>query len=403
MEPYREDKPWIRFNPEAMKQSILETILSIPGARAIKYYHDNPEGSALETLKLAAEDIVPFYGTYRNDGDWSDYVKEAAIYGIPMPYIRHPKTGKPIPNNFKEAVGDRRWQQDVWGWNTNYQRARKLYADPNSMRGSGFKDARENLYLSTRARTNTTANTRTPVDIPAGPYLETNTGSNTVNTGRQANGTNQIPLNLERDRTKDKLNGSIVAWQGDMYPPGRSLRKDDVYGPFQWEDAYSRKLNDVINENENKWEYLINKTRPARKSTLVVPKEDIASIAIEQGRPDIAARVMSDNKPRLPNKEPEINRYATNQAIYKLNNKDWKDIGNRQVEKELRETFATLPEDDAIRYRFADYYGVPDLYNDWKSNPVLWDKYKEETLYKRVKRGYTNHYKDTKYNRDIRR
>jgi hypothetical protein len=413
MEPYNPNKPWISVNLPSREELIAMAMGLIPGGRALKYYHDNPEGSIIETLDLAAEDLVPLYASLikpaikGDDIDTEQALKEAAIFGIPMPYTRfpkgHPKAGEAIPNNLKEAVGDRKWQQDVWGWNTNYQRARKLYADPNSMRGSGFKDARENLYLSTRARTNTTANARTPIDIPAGPYIETNTGSNIVNTGRQANGTNQIPLNLERDRTKDKLDGSIVAWQGDMYPPGRSLRKDDMYGPFQWEDAYSRKLNDVINENENKWEYLINKTRPARKSTLVVPKEDIASIAIEQGRPDIAARVMSDNKPRLPNKEPEINRYATNQAIYKLNNKDWKDIGNRQVEKELRETFATLPEDDAIRYRFADYYGVPDLYNDWKSNPVLWNKYKEETLYKRVKRGYTNHYKDTKYKRNIER
>ena len=176
-----------------------------------------------------------------------------------------------------------------------------------------------------------------------------------------------------------------------------------MYGPFQWEDAYSRKLNSVIDENENKWEYLINKTRPARKSTLITPKEEIVDIALEQGRPDIAARVMSDNKPRLPNKDPEINRYATNQSLYKLNNKEWKDIGNRQVEKELRETFATLPEDDAIRYKFADYYGVPDLYNDWKSNPILWNEYKEETLHKRLRRSLSNQYKDAKLKRNIER
>ena len=151
------------------------------------------------------------------------------------------------------------------------------------MRGSKAKDARENLYLSTRSRTNTTADMRNPVDVPAGPYRETNTGSDIINTGRQANNTNTVPVNYARDRTKEKLDGSIVAWQGDMYPPSRSLRKDDMYGPFQWEDAYSRKLNSVIDENENKWEYLINKTRPARKSTLITPKEEIVEFENIEG------------------------------------------------------------------------------------------------------------------------
>ena len=42
--------------------------------------------------------------------------------------------------------------------------------------------------------------------------------------------------------------------------------------------------------------------------------------------------------------------------------KNGKILGNRQIEKELRETFASLPNDPDIRYRFAEHYGVPDLY-----------------------------------------
>ena len=47
------------------------------------------------------------------------------------------------------------------------------------------------------------------------------------------------------------------------------------------------------------------------------------------------------------------------------------------TEKELRENFATLPDDPKIREDFANYYGVPDLYNDWIKNPNEWNDYKE--------------------------
>lgn len=78
MEPYREDKPFIRIDTET---SLLDRLLQagIPFTRALKYYRDNPEGSALETLKLAAEDVVPFYGTYRNDGDISNYLRKLLL------------------------------------------------------------------------------------------------------------------------------------------------------------------------------------------------------------------------------------------------------------------------------------------------------------------------------------
>lgn len=438
MEPYREDEPWIRFNPEAMKQSILETILSIPGARAIKYYHDNPEGSAAEFVDLLAEDVIP---EYRNlikpaltgeDIDWEDAVKEAAIYGIPMPYIRHPKTGEAIPNNLKEGLGTKIYGNTRSYWKNSIKKADALNAAIESGNPIAISAAEEafnkaakanrKLYyniddvpeikankegLSTVSRIDRTYEAQPSVDIPAGPYLRTNTGSTVQSRGRTANATNTVATTRYRDANPETMGAR--SWQGDMYPPNRTLRKDDMYGPFQWEDKYSRKLNDAIDENEYKWEYLINKTRPARISSVVTPKEDIIQIALTQGRPDIAARVVSDNKarismePRTPGYDPRFQAYKNAQRGPFKDNVVWKDNGNRIVEKDLRETFATLPEDPDIRFRFADYYGTPDLYNDWLANPDYWKVFKEQTLYNRRKRENSNRSNDRRFGRNIQR
>lgn len=84
MEPYRPNEPFIKMK---LNGSLLDRMVEagIPLTRALQYFRDNPEGSATETLKLAAEDVVPFYGNYRNNGDWSDYAKEAVMLAAPMP------------------------------------------------------------------------------------------------------------------------------------------------------------------------------------------------------------------------------------------------------------------------------------------------------------------------------
>lgn len=402
MEPYREDKPFISIDTET---SLLDRLLQagIPFTRALKYYRDNPEGSALETLKLAAEDVVPFYGTYRNDGDISDYAKEAAMLGVPMPYTKfpkgHPKAGEAIPNNLKEALGYNGWANAKSYWKHNHPFAKKLFADPSDMR---YRAVSKEEGLSTTSRARRTYDEVTPVEVPAGPYQATNTGSNVQNRGGRASNTNAVRYTISGG---SPLKGAR-AWQGDMYPPGRSLRKDDQYGPFQWEDKYSRKLNDVIDKNEHKWEYLINQTRPILQGKYAgkqLPKETAIEIALKQGRPDIAERIRLDDKPRVKSNTGEFQSITAEQTNSKLSNEEFKDIGNRQVEKELREEFASLPEDSDIRYRFADYYGVPDLYQSWMNDPLLWAKYKNDIQRLRNNREANNRFKDRKFGRTIER
>ena len=83
MEPYNPNKPFVQMKLDG---SLLDRMVEagIPLTRALQYFRDNPEGSAFETLKTAAEDVVPFYGNYRNGGGLSDYAKEAVLMATPM-------------------------------------------------------------------------------------------------------------------------------------------------------------------------------------------------------------------------------------------------------------------------------------------------------------------------------
>lgn len=88
MEPYNQNLPFVRLANDG--KSLLDRMVEagIPLTRALQYFRDNPDGSALETIKLAAEDVVPFYGNYRNGGSISDYAKEAALMFTPAPGTR---------------------------------------------------------------------------------------------------------------------------------------------------------------------------------------------------------------------------------------------------------------------------------------------------------------------------
>ena len=406
---YDESKPMVSFNLPSKEELIAELLGLIPGGRALKNFHDNPEGPASETLSLAAEDVVPFYGAVKNDADVEDILKEAAILGVPMPYIKHPKTGQMIPVNLKEGMGYDGWAAAKSSWKPNTsKKPKKLYTAetvPNRyMPINGYGAGGEGLATTHRVNRNQIA---VPAEQVFGPHRHTNTGANIQNQGQQARNTNRIAVNdnmPQREYTGDR------GWQGDMYPPGRSLRKDEFVGPQQWEDKYSRKLDAAIDENEYKWEYLINKTRPqidtrGRAVTRgLLSKEDASNIAISQGRPDIAQRIINDNKPRIQVKDDK--RFRSYQTLESMLGKDisnWKDIGNRTVEKELRETFAALPNDPDIRYRFAEHYGVPDLYQSWINDPLPWEKLKVDTKFNRSNREHTNRNRDRQYQRNIQR
>ena len=62
-----------------------------------------------------------------------------------------------------------------------------------------------------------------------------------------------------------------------------------------------------------------------------------------------------------------------------------------------------LPEDPVIRQRFVDYYGVPDLYNDWINNKQEWDAYTAKVKRNRTARASTIRNLDRKYGRNIER
>lgn len=395
--PYDPEKPNVSFNLPS-KEEVLAAILGlIPGGRAMYSEYKNPDISWKEYGDLAAEDVVPFYtnvvkpAAKGEDISWSDAAKEAALLGVPLPYIKHPKTGKPIPNNLKEGLGYYGWASAKSKWKHNLPTARKLFTEE-------VITAPKPEGLSTRNRIG-----RTQIAIPGeevvGPYRYTNTGSNIQNTGRQAIRTNTVPTT---GRGGSNVTGA-KAWQGEMYPPGRRLRNDEMYGPYQWEDKYSRKLDAAIDENEYKWEYLINKTRPLPRAA-AIPKQEIVDIALNQGRPDIAERVMIDDKPRITlSNDPRMTSYNNVQSRFKFTNEKWKDIGNRQVEKELRETFASLPNDPDIRYRFAEHYGVPDLYQSWVNDPLPWEKLRAQTKVNRIEREKSNRSLDRRYGRNIQR
>ena len=87
-------------------QRLIES--GVPFARALANYMD-PDGDAIETLKLAAEDVLPFYSNIRNDGTAKDYITEAVLLGIPMHGAKTPvklKNGRTILVNNQVPTKD---------------------------------------------------------------------------------------------------------------------------------------------------------------------------------------------------------------------------------------------------------------------------------------------------------
>lgn len=417
MEPYRPNEPFIKLKLDG---SLLDRMVEagIPLTRALQYFRDNPEGSALETLDLVAEDIVP---EYRNlikpaltgeDIDWESAAKEAAIFGIPMPYTRFPKgpkAGEAIPNNLKDALSSASWSSTLSGWRTG-NHPRKLYADPTKTKiiRSGDELAARGTAerrMSTRNQIGANQELRDPLTESSvvGPFNRAGTASNVVNT----QGTNMLNTNRaaygERNHGR---NTGAQSYQGEMYDPRRQPIDYNDYGPFAWEsDPYTSKLNNVINEQENKWNFLINETRADRFGNRPISKEEGMRIALEQGRPDIAERIAADTEPKIPiTKGPKYTSYYTRVS------KDYKnepnprekfmDVSNRSVEKELREFIGAYADNPVMFEKIANHYGLKDILEDYAANPEKWLDFQKEVKYRRYQREAVNARHDKQYRRN---
>ena len=251
--------------------------------------------------------------------------------------------------------------------------------------------------LTTVSQKGATIAPTTPVQNNVmGPFNKGGTNSNAVNaTGHMPVNTNSLPY--KEGRNHGATNGGM-GWQGEMYSPLRKPANPNMYGPFQWENKITRNMDNKLNELEHKWDYLVNATRDSRGHK-GFPKKDAEYIAINQGRPDIAARIEADNAPAIPvHADKKFVSYASTK------NKDlggdmekFMDISNRSVEKDLRENFALLPNDAKIRSVFSERYGTYDLFDDWTKNPQEWENFRKETLLKRYNRDNMNKHNARKY------
>lgn len=83
---YNPAEPFIKAKLEGhfidrLLNAMVET--GVPTARALKYFHDEPEGNAGHFLSLLLDDFIPFKYTAQHDGDWKDYAKEAIMLAMP--------------------------------------------------------------------------------------------------------------------------------------------------------------------------------------------------------------------------------------------------------------------------------------------------------------------------------
>ena len=418
---YDKDQPLFKMDDwETIKSNMLNALFGIiPGSRAVYAEYKNPDISWKEYLDLMAEDLLPFYNSVAKpaakgeDVDWENAAKEAALLGIPMPYTKfpkgHPKAGATVPKNLKEALPNSSWRATTSGWRTG-NNPRKLYFNPADMRTSVYGEDRAargtaGRRMSTRSQIGATQELRDPLveSTLVGPFNRAGTTSNVVNT----QGTNM--LNTNRTAYGERNHGrntGAQSYQGEMYDPRRQPIDYTDYGPYIWDaDPYAAKLNNVINEQENKWNFLINETRPDKSGRRPISKEEGMRIAMEQGRPDIAARIAADTDPKIPiAKGPKYTSYYTRVT------KDYKgtpnprekfmDVSNRAVEKELREFIGAYADNPVMFEKIANHYGLRDILEDYKANPQKWLDYQKEVKTRRDNREAVNARHDVLFQRN---
>lgn len=92
MEPYNPNKPFIQMKLDG---SLLDRMVEagIPFTTALKYFHENPEGPASETLNLATDETVPFKWQLRTGNATPASLAEEAIM-LAMPGHTRTKQGR---------------------------------------------------------------------------------------------------------------------------------------------------------------------------------------------------------------------------------------------------------------------------------------------------------------------
>lgn len=118
MEPYRTDRPKVYADMPNSLTALMGRLADagIPATRALKYFHDNPEGSANTFFSTLADDFVPFkYQIQSGEATPSSLVKEAILMFAPTrgggrKAVRVDKNGIPNRGDLLEYAVSKREQ-----------------------------------------------------------------------------------------------------------------------------------------------------------------------------------------------------------------------------------------------------------------------------------------------------
>ena len=100
MEPYNKNKPTVSWKEAPKNKSeLLERLqeAGVPFTAALKYFYDNPEGPASETLNIATDETVPFkYQVRSGEATPGSLAEEAILLAMPNKGKTKRKPGDPI-------------------------------------------------------------------------------------------------------------------------------------------------------------------------------------------------------------------------------------------------------------------------------------------------------------------
>lgn len=405
-----------RTMPKGLTRQIIAGANPAAGAKQFAMPRSS-EDLSLANLGLDFIDWTPAapvaYGVDVAYGDQEFDPLVAAIMGIPfVPSGASKKASTYMRRLFNKGYGRGELKKELIE-ELGPEAGEVLYDNLASKRSNLTKGKKKSFFIepspqhrmSSRGQVNAdiTEATQLAPNTVVGPTGRSNTGSTVRSQGQQ-----MMDTNTRKYPQREQVRGDVGAlgYQGPMYDPRRELKQSE-YGPFQtadgmlpWaSDPYAIHLNNNLNELRNKYEFLVNRTRTSgpevKNPATPLPKDDAMAIAIAQGRPDIADIINVDNKVRVAERyDPRFTSYR-NQVNRAGGIEKYLDNSNRAVEKELREMFATIP--DNHKEAFAKHYGVWDLLDDWRSDPAKWSDYAKEVKSKRYKREKLNAFFDRRY------